>query len=876
MPAHYLHSSTPTNIHKRTAGDRSPKLILGSFPVPDAVSKARKQVSSRHSQSSASSAEGDGEVTEGGIDPEKVREQVLLRRPFEPIPIVDPIFSVIYDSSSSSRDSQSRTPDLFVKPLVLHKKPQKAPLTPANTVATPEPLISIIPATPVVMSSPDSTSTGNDRVKTNRGAYATSTVVAHTGASTPEELIIHKSNFVVGISTVEKSTMTDPEYDEKLENSQVQYIPLETLSRMKFSGQMPAALPYWKGKGGSERIATNKAMRDYSQEQMEEVSTYSDSGTNTSAQKYIPRSLHEEYVLSGPLPDKLEDHRDKPSSQSRYNSTSKGQKGASVEQTILPMSTGSFTRIIIDLEDMLNQALELAGRAVIDSHTALEQRDASIRSIRSLRESVLSETDSMKGNAESFKTVKDEKVNTGAKQQGSRPTTTRIRHKLSGRNSLEASDVIKINNLMGGSQNTQRRMRSLSTENTAATKKRSQQDKMRSQEERSRIPRPSGNFTMSSARSAKFQQRSEADKDEQLLARDLNISARQAQLNDIYSGRFPVNIKKEPGWDWSLGRKRLCAGVSCAIVVLIGFIIGCYDGEDQVIKEHLRATTAVTSLGNILFIIGVAIPSLLFWPLSLLHGRKPYVLLSIALTIPLQIPQALSLPPHTVQHPERSMVPFIVLILVFRTISGFVLGFASMNALATIIDLFGPDTGACCRGGVVFNSHTPVEGQDQFFLVPGGEAGARMGVWLGVWAWLFFAFGGVGHFAGQLIVSRSPSAWGPWVVAAIATVVVFLVWLVPEVRPPWKKQRVISQRRTGWRGKDELQRVDRGEIKMVVFGSSPYWWWEEVWAGVVLSFRMLGQLGFFVMTVYIGWIAGEIAMVFNVSCFWLSLLYDLY
>ncbi|RPB08210.1 hypothetical protein P167DRAFT_466025, partial [Morchella conica CCBAS932] len=300
--------------------------------------------------------------------------------------------------------------------------------------------------------------------------------------------------------------------------------------------------------------------------------------------------------------------------------------------------------------------------------------------------------------------------------------------------------------------------------------------------------------------------------------------------------------------DWSLGRKRLCAGVSCVIVVLIGFIIGCYDGEDEVIKEHLRATTAVISLGNILFIIGVAIPSLLFWPLSLLHGRKPYLLLSIALTIPLQIPQALSLPPHTVQHPERSMVPFIVLILVFRAISGFVLGFASMNALATIIDLFGPDT---------------VEGQDQFCLVPGGEAGARTGVWLGVWAWLFFAFGGVGHFAGQLIVSRSALAWGPWAVAAIATVVVFLVWLVPEVRPPWKKQRLISQRRTGWRGKDELQRVDRGEIKMVVFGSSPYWWWEEVWAGVVLSFRMLGQLGFFVMTVYIGWIAGEIAMVFN-------------
>lgn len=56
-----------------------------------------------------------------------------------------------------------------------------------------------------------------------------------------------------------------------------------------------------------------------------------------------------------------------------------------------PASNQSFTKIIGDLEDMLNQALEIAGRAVKDSSSALDERDASIRSLRnSTRTSLLS------------------------------------------------------------------------------------------------------------------------------------------------------------------------------------------------------------------------------------------------------------------------------------------------------------------------------------------------------------------------------------------------------------------------------------------------------------------------------------------------------
>lgn len=58
--------------------------------------------------------------------------------------------------------------------------------------------------------------------------------------------------------------------------------------------------------------------------------------------------------------------------------------------------------------------------------------------------------------------------------------------------------------------------------------------------------------------------------------------------------------------------------------------------------------------------------------------------------------------------------------------------------------------------------------------------------------------------------------------------------------------------------------VEKGEIRMVMFGSPPNWWWEEVSAGVSLTLRMLQQYGFLVVAIYFGWVFGHIVVVITV------------
>lgn len=867
MPAHYLHSSNPTNIHSQlTSQKRSLDRTARS-----AMTLGRKSLPGHYPPSSASDV---SQMAVSRVNPDKDQDQVLPHQSEVPIPI-NPIFSV-YDSSSNSRNSPLPTPDLFPKPLILDRHTQRSPASPANTPVDPAPLISIIPPTPLITSnSPDNARTGQDM---QAGDFRSNTVLAHTGASTPEEsMIIQAAESEPRSPTAEKGTMTDIEYDEN------EYEEGDSGMQTPPEISVPATPP------GRYSLPVKKRSLDefsfeelqvkipdhHAQDQFDELASYSDSDAIAPARNHIARTLYEEYILSDPRSSSPKKGKPASRSHSHHASGSREHKLNPANLSPLPMSKGSFARIINDLEDMLNQALELAGRAVTDSNTALQQRDASIRSVRSLRESIMSDGESVLGNAiaESFQTANDQQGIDEAIDE-KRPTTyTVLRKKLANDSTLavyrdDGESTIDLKD--DKDFKTQRKGRTSYSESdrrrqSVLTEQRTNESDM--EQSRSRIPRPTRNSTLNSVRA-----RGAHCTNSQ--ARGLQVEPqanRQVKKLRVHQpppgGTQLVIVREKGGWDWSLWKKRYAAGVSCSVIALIGFSVGCYGGETPVIKADLKITTSLVSLGNILFILGVAIPSLLFWPLSLLHGRKPYTLISIALTIPLQLPQALSLPPHTLPGGQRSMAPFVVCILVFRAVSGFVLGFACMNALGTLVDLFGPDTGACCRGGVVFNSSVPIEGQDQFHLVRGGEAGARIGIWLGVWAWMFFSFGGVGFLIGRLLMIYSSPAWGFWIVAIMATILLFLVWLVPEVRPPWKKKRVLTRRRTGWKGKGEDQHEDRGEIKMIISGASPKWWWEEVWAGAVLSFRMCRQLGFVVMVVYVGWISGEVATVFNVGSF---------
>ena len=344
----------------------------------------------------------------------------------------------------------------------------------------------------------------------------------------------------------------------------------------------------------------------------------------------------------------------------------------------------------------------------------------------------------------------------------------------------------------------------------------------------------------------------ERQKDTDFAGHELHIQIEESCGSDRYTG----------GWDWSLRKKRIAAAIACLIPGFVGFVMGCYFGEAAAIQKSLQVSGNIVALGNVGFLAGVALSGLVFWPLPLLHGRKPYSLVSLALVVPLQLPQALSLPPHTTlgQQVGAPMLPYVVCSLVFRSLSGIIIGFAGLTSLATILDMFGPDTGACCRGGVVFNNDIPVEGMDKYHLVPGGEAGARVGVWLGVWAWFFVASPGVGFFIGLIIAERFGPAWGFWVTAIADIVLLFAAATIPEVRPPWRRL-VGGERLSGW----VRSGVERGELALVIFGKPPERWWKEVWAGLKMTGRICGQAGFLILAVYTAWVVGQVTMIMSVS-----------
>ncbi|KAK0638708.1 hypothetical protein B0T16DRAFT_462465 [Cercophora newfieldiana] len=94
--------------------------------------------------------------------------------------------------------------------------------------------------------------------------------------------------------------------------------------------------------------------------------------------------------------------------------------------------------------------------------------------------------------------------------------------------------------------------------------------------------------------------------------------------------------------DWSAVRKRFVATVACVSTAGIGVLTGIYAGLVPSIQYWIADLKHYAILGNVFFYIGLAIPTFFFWPLPLLHGRKPYILSSLVLAMPLLFPQAIS------------------------------------------------------------------------------------------------------------------------------------------------------------------------------------------------------------------------------------------
>lgn len=292
--------------------------------------------------------------------------------------------------------------------------------------------------------------------------------------------------------------------------------------------------------------------------------------------------------------------------------------------------------------------------------------------------------------------------------------------------------------------------------------------------------------------------------------------------------------------DWSVSRKRYTATVACITTAFIGLVIGIYAGEVPAIQYAIADEHHYTILGNVFFFIGLAITTALFYPLPLLHGRKPYTLAALAILLPLQFPQALAI--------DMSRSPYVatyrVGLLVPRIFAGIVMGFANINLFATLLDLYG----ASLQSG---NPHQEVVNENDVRRHGGG-----MGVWLSIWTWCAIGSIGLGFFIGAVIISGLNVSWGFWILIILNAAILVLNILTPEVRRSAYRRSMAEVRSGG----EVSRRVARGEIKMHLESTGPIWFWEELIAGHVLAFRMLIQPGFAILALYQGWIYGQVVL----------------
>ena len=300
--------------------------------------------------------------------------------------------------------------------------------------------------------------------------------------------------------------------------------------------------------------------------------------------------------------------------------------------------------------------------------------------------------------------------------------------------------------------------------------------------------------------------------------------------------------------DWNPGRKRFVAIITCLNTAFLGIIIGVYAGEVPAIQYTIADEHHYTILGNVALFLGLATTTFLFWPLPLLHGRKPYTMGALILLMLLQFPQALTV----ARSRNPSVATYRVGLLVPRALAGLVMGFAVINFKTTLLDLFG----ASLQSG---NPHQEVVNENDVRRHGGG-----MGVWLGIWTWCAIGSIGLGFWIGASIISGLAVAWGFWITIILNAFVLLLNVITPEVRrSPYR--RSMAEVRSGT---DVSRRIARGEVKMHLDSTGPVWWWEEVFAGLTLSFRMLKQPGFAILSFYMGWIYGQVVLVIVVSRTW--------
>lgn len=270
--------------------------------------------------------------------------------------------------------------------------------------------------------------------------------------------------------------------------------------------------------------------------------------------------------------------------------------------------------------------------------------------------------------------------------------------------------------------------------------------------------------------------------------------------------------------------------------------------------SHLANTLyADATLTKSRLFAGLGLTTLIFWPLPLLHGRKPYTLMAFALMLPLQFPQALAV--STYRDPENPL--FRCGLLIPRIFTGIAMGFANINQLPTLFDLFGSSL-------MAERPHQEIVANDDIRRQGGG-----VGIWLGIWSFCFVGSLSIGFCIGACIIAHLDPSWGFYIVVILLAFFLLVNVIAPETRrAPYR--RSIAHFFEEEEGAQKLRRrVARGEVMLHICNDGPKWWFEEVWAGIILTKRMVCQPGFLVLMSYVAWIYAQVTLVILVSL-WLS------
>ncbi|RMZ81740.1 hypothetical protein DV738_g2123, partial [Chaetothyriales sp. CBS 135597] len=281
--------------------------------------------------------------------------------------------------------------------------------------------------------------------------------------------------------------------------------------------------------------------------------------------------------------------------------------------------------------------------------------------------------------------------------------------------------------------------------------------------------------------------------------RNTTIHLRRKTHVDLFNtpDRFDVHeacSHKPVAKNWPDARKRFTAIVVCINTASIGILISIYAGEVPGIQYQIADFGHLTILGNVCLYLGLAITTLVCWPLPLLHGRKPYTLAGLAFAFALQIPQGIAVS----QRRLPSQVTWRLVLLLCRALTGIAFGFVGINVQSSLLDVFGAS---------LQSRHPQGELTGQY---DSRGDGGGMGLWLGAWSWCTIGPISLGFVIGAFIVSTTMVQWGFWVGLFILMFAFLLNLIAPETRRSAFRHTIADM--TGASG--SFCRVARGEVKM--------------------------------------------------------------